>query len=125
MEITTQQSPSEVLERFERFAVEGWDLGRGLSSPTPSTRKISALQRSLFDTGGGILALLVLSVLTGGLFFVAYLVYFLVFRDKSMYAQVTATRGSTGTHVQLIANRPDWEKRLTEWAEQDIETTEA
>jgi hypothetical protein len=60
--------------------------------------------------------LLVLSILTGGLFFIGYMVYWLVFADKTYWAQVTATNAGSSTRVNLESNLPEWQGKLELWA---------
>ena len=60
--------------------------------------------------------LLVLSILTGGLFFIGYMVYWLVFADKTYWAQVTTTNAGSSTRVNLESNLPEWQGKLELWA---------
>jgi hypothetical protein len=113
---TTKKTPHEVLTDFERFFVEAWNDAGSLAHPTPGTLMVQAQRRTLWDSGLGILVLLVLSILTGGLFFIGYMVYWLVFADKTYWAQVTATNAGSSTRVNLESNRPEWQGKLELWA---------
>ena len=56
---TTKKTPHEVLTDFERFFVEAWNDAGSLAHLTPGTLMVQAQRRPLWDSGLGILVLLV------------------------------------------------------------------
>jgi hypothetical protein len=118
MEKYTALTPAEVFSSFESYFSRQWDGGGGLSHPTPGTMQVTAQARTLIDSRLGILALIFLSIITGGVFFVLYMVYWLVFKDKSYYAAVTATREGSFTRISTQTNHSQWEEPLEEWAQE-------
>lgn len=58
------------------------------------------------------------AIITGGVFFVLYMVNWLVFKDKSYYAAVTATREGSFTRISTQTNHSQWEEPLEEWAQE-------
>jgi len=128
MNVVVHGTPESCLAQVEAFFAHGWPHGGNYRRPTPNTLTLAALapRHYLFESIGGIVLILVLSLITAGAFLAAYVIYFmvrnLVSGDPAIYtARVVATpESSTQTQLLISASREDWERTLESWVQQEL-----
>src|SRR5215204_2893887 len=129
MNVVVDGSPESCLAQVEAFFARSWPHGGNYRRPTPNTITLAARapqHRYMWESSGGIIMLLILSLITGGAFFAAYLIYWMI-RDAGssgpeIYtASVVATPESpTKTRLSVTTSREDWTQTLESWVRQEL-----
>ncbi len=78
--------------------------------------------RTFFDSASGLVILLLLSLITGGVFFFAYLLYTEVFKDRVRgVAEAYATyEGPNTTRLTVSSNKRKYAKILERWVRDEL-----
>ena len=116
--------PEACLTLLQSYLTRDWPHGGKWARPAPGVLRMWAQRRTLFDSVSGILVLLVLSIITAGAFFAAYLIYYVLMdasSRKMTEAQVVATPvGANRTRLEVTASRQEWAQTLEQWIQEEL-----
>ena len=129
MDVVVDGTPEYCVAQVEACFVHRWPYGGTYTKPTLNTINLVARapqHRYMVESSGGRVLFLILSLITGGTFFGAYLIYLTISDTVSSappthLARVVATAKSpTKTRLSVSASRGDWTRTLEGWVPQEL-----
>lgn len=120
---TVPGTPEACLARVEGFLRNDWTHAGSFSRPlTGHMVQFFRPRRSLIDSPLGWLILIVLTLVTAGVFMFVYVFYWLIFRqDYSASMQVIAAADShTETRLTVKTDRDAYAKDMEGWIQEEL-----
>ena len=120
MNVVVDGTPESCLAQVEAFFGHGWWHGGNYKRPTPNTLTLPAWKRQhrfMFESPGGILLLLIVSLITAGACLPIYGLYWML-RDSSSRPEIYTARvvatpeSSSRTALSTSASKDDWAQTL-------------
>ena len=127
LEVVVKGTPDSCLTATHAYFVRDWPYPGSVHRNENTVWYVEAQRRTLIDSAGGIILLVLLSLITGGAFFVVWVLWALI-RDAgdSDRAQLLATAETPGTvRLTVTATNSKYGTTLSEWVQSELADNEA